>query len=114
MLEEILYEFLNNGVDLDAPVYTMIPKDQPAEYYVFELTGSSNKDHINKSTIVIRSHAQSLKRAADLAYDIDNTMLHALKRLDYIAGVERNTVSNFTDQDTRTYRYQGVYVITHY
>lgn len=114
MLEEILYNFLNHAVELDAPVYTMIPPDPPGEFYVFEKTGSSETDHINKSTIAVRSCAQSLKRAADLAYDMDNAMLHALISLDYVSKVERNTVSNFTDQDTRTYRYQGVYVITHY
>lgn len=114
MLEEILYNFLNNGVDLDAPTYTMIPQDPPEEFYVFEITGSSSIDHINSSTIAIRSHAQSLKRAADLAYDVDNAMMYALGRLDHICGVRRNSIFNFTDQDTRTYRYQAVYVITHY
>lgn len=113
MLEEILFNFLNN-VELDAPTYTMIPKNPPEEFYVLERTGGGISDHINSTTVAIRSNAQSLERAADLMYDLDNVMRNALPSLDYICGVRRNSIANFTDPQTKAYRYQGVYVISHY
>lgn len=114
-IEAVIIEFLNRSdVELDCPTYGEIPEDPPEEFYIVELTGGPQTDHINRSTIAIKSHAQSRARAADLAYDVDNVMLGVLKELDYVSGVERNTIANFTDLATKGYRYQGVYVVTHY
>lgn len=114
MLIESLIEYFNNS-DLDAPVFTEVPKrDIPQEYYVLELIGDPAKDHISTATIVIRSYAQSMKRAADLAYEIDMILRYGAITMDIISGIVRNTIGNNTDQTTKEYRYQGVYVITHY
>ena len=114
-IEAVIIEYLNRSdVELDAPTYGEIPAKAPDEFYVVELTGGPQTDHINHSTIAIKAHAKSRARAADLAYDVDNVMLGSLKELPYISGVERNTIANFTDLSTKGYRYQGVYVVTHY
>ncbi len=114
MIIDVLTDYLNNA-DLDAPVYTEIPKAGiPDEYYVIEQTGSPQDNQIDKSTIAIRSYAQSMSRAADLAYEMDNIMMNSLKELAYVSGVRRNTIANFTDLSTKQYRYQGVYVVIHY
>lgn len=113
ILEEII-DYLNNS-DLDAPAFGEIPKENcPEEFYIVELIGDPVVDQIETATIAIRSYAQNMKRAADLSYDVDNLMRYGLIELDYISGVKRNTIANWTDQSTKQYRYQGVYVVTHY
>ncbi len=114
-IEAVIIEYLNRSdVELDAQAFGEIPEKAPDEFYVVELTGGGQTDHINQSTIAIKSHAKSRARAADLAYDVDNVMINNLPELDYVSGVKRNTVANFTDLATKGYRYQGVYVVTHY
>ncbi len=114
-IEAVIIEYLNRSdVELDAPTYGEIPQDPPDEFYIVELTGGPQSNHINQSTIAIKSHAKSRARAADLAYDVDNVMLNSLPELDYVSGAKRNTIANFTDLSKKGYRYQGVYVVTHY
>lgn len=114
MIIEKLIE-LFNGSDLDAPAFSEIPKDHvPEEYYVIELIGDPMKNKIETATVVIRSYAKSMVRASDLAYDADNFMLNGAIMDDVISGITRNTIANVTDQSTKKYRYQGVYIITHY
>ena len=112
-IESVIIDFLNQA-DLDAPTYGDDPKNPPEEYYTVELIGGPSINKINQSTIAIKSHAKSRARAADLAYDVDNVMQNGLIEDDYVSGVKRNTVANFTDTAKKTYRYQGVYVVTHY
>lgn len=112
-IESVIIEYLNSA-DLDAPAFGEKPQKAPEEFYTVELTGGGATDHINESTIVIQSYANSRARAADLAYDVDNVMQYGLIELDYVSKVHRNTVANFTDTATKKYRYQGVYVVTHY
>lgn len=114
MILEVIIDYLNSS-DLDAPAYAEIPKrDCPEEFYIIELTGESVTDQLETATIVARSYGKNMKQAADLAYDLDNILRNGLVKLDYISGVKRNTVTNITDQSTKQYRYQGVYIITHY
>lgn len=113
MIESIIINFLSEA-GLDAPVYMEIPELPPEEFYILENTGQSMTDHIKTTTLAVQSYAQSMERAADLAYEIDKVILENLPELDEIAGIRRNSIYNFTDQSTKQYRYQGVYVITHY
>ena len=113
MIESTILSFLDEA-GLDAPVYMEIPEDPPEEFYILENTGQSMTDHIRTTTLAVQSYAQSMERAADLAYEIDEVIRESLPELDAVAGVRRNSLYNFTDQSTKQYRYQGVYVITHY
>lgn len=113
MIESTILSFLNNA-ELDAPIYMEVPAQKPREFYVMENTGQRMTDHVRTTTLAVQSYAQSMERAADLAYEIDAVMLTRLPELDEVAGVRVNSVHNFTDQSTKQYRYQGVYVVTHY
>lgn len=114
-IEEIIIDYLNRqDVGLDAPTFGEIPERPPDEFYIVELIGGPKVNHINKSTIAVKSHAKSRARAADLAYDVDNALLYGLIELNTVSGVYRNSVANFTDLATKGYRYQGVYVVNHY
>lgn len=113
MIESTILSFLSE-TELDAPIYMEIPSRPPEEFYVMENTGQRMTDHVRTTTLAVQSYAQSLERAADLAYDIDQVILNRLVELDEVAGVRVNSVHNFTDPSTKQYRYQGVYVVTHY
>lgn len=113
MIESTILSFLNNA-GLDAPLYMEIPENPPEEFYILENTGQSMRDHVRTTTMAVQSYAQSMERAADLAYEIDEIILETLQELDDVAGVRLNSLYNFTDQSTKQYRYQGVYVVTHY
>lgn len=113
MIESTILSFLNNA-ELDAPIYMEVPARKPTEFYVMENTGQRMTDHVRTTTLAVQSYAQSMERAAELAYEIDAVMLTRLPELDDVAGVRVNSVHNFTDQSTKQYRYQGVYVVTHY
>lgn len=113
MIESTILSFLDNA-GLDAPLYMEIPENPPDEFYILENTGQSMRDHVRTTTMAVQSYAQSMERAADLAYEIDEVILETLQELDDVAGVRLNSLYNFTDQSTKQYRYQGVYVITHY
>lgn len=113
MIESTILSFLDNA-GLDAPLYMEIPENPPDEFYILENTGQSMRDQVRTTTMAVQSYAQSMERAADLAYEIDEVILETLQVLDDVAGVRLNSLYNFTDQSTKQYRYQGVYVITHY
>lgn len=110
MIEKILYDFLSNATDI--PVYTEIPADKPSRFYAFEKTGSTLKDHIEKSTIAVQSWGESLLDAAQMNKDVISLMMNDLLVLPEIGGVSKNTDYNFTDPTTRRHRYQAVFVIT--
>lgn len=113
MIESTILSFLDNA-GLDAPLYMEIPENPPDEFYILENTGQGMRDQVRTTTMAVQSYAQSMERAADLAYEIDGVILETLQELDDVAGVRLNSLYNFTDQSTKQYRYQGVYVITHY
>ncbi len=114
MILDVIIDYCNNS-NLDAPAFAETPKQNcPDEYYIIELIGEPSVDQIETATIAVRSHARNMKRAADLSYDMDNLLMNGFIELDYIAGVKRNTIANFTVQNTKEYRFQGVYLITHY
>lgn len=113
MIEETMINFLN--YHLSAPVYTDKPqKDIPEEYYLLEKTGGAPRDHINTSNIVLQAFAGSRYRAAQLIEDANAAVLYELIKQDNISGAELNGSGSFTDTATKQYRYQSVFVITHY
>ena len=82
-------------------------------FFVLEKTGGSQTNHINESNIIIQSNGTSLASAASMNEEIKAAMFNAIT-LDYISRVELNGDYNYTDSASKQYRYQSVFVITHY
>ena len=78
-----------------------------------EKTAGGQTDKVNRATIVIQSYAPTLYDAALMNEAIKSAMLDALE-LDDISRVEINSDYNYTDPTTKQYRYQAVFVVTHY
>ena len=113
MIEKIVFDYLNS-LDLQAKAYTEIPKTAPTKFYLIEKTGSSTDNRITTSTIAIQSYADTLYNAVSMNEDLKEAMLDGLITQEDISAVYLNSDYNYTDTTTKRYRYQAVFVITHY
>lgn len=101
-----LAENLNVGVYFEAPKTL-------TDYVLIDQTGSNRQNHITTTTFAIQSYADSLYAAMELNERVREAMT-SLVALNEIASVDLETDYNFTDTDSKQYRWQAVYQITHY
>ena len=113
MIEAILINYLNNTVGLSATVYAEQPKDKPSAFFVLEKTGGGRTNQISEADVAIQSYAPTKYEAASMNEEVKAAMLNAIA-LDEISAVELNSDYDYTDTASKTYRYQAVFVITHY
>lgn len=113
IIEKVIKDYLDT-TEIEANVYLEIPKDKPDAFYSIEKTGSSVTNYIKQSTIAVQSWAKSMYEAMEMNEEIKELLLFGLISLNEISKVELNSDYNFTDSETSRYRYQAVYVITHY
>lgn len=111
MIEKIMLDYLNGKLAEGA--YMERPEDPPAGYVVIEKTGSSEADQITTSVLAFQSYAPTLAAAAALN-EVVKTAVKESVELDSIGGVHLNTDYNFTKPESKQYRYQAVFLITHY
>lgn len=111
MIEQILLDYLTDKLDVD--VFPEQPEIKPDSYVLFEKTGSSRTNLINRATIALQSYAPSMLGAAELNEEVKKAM-DAIVTLDAVGSSRLNSDYNFTDTTRKGYRYQAVYDITHY
>ena len=113
MIEKTVLDFLDE--ELSVPVWMEIPEGEtlPDQFVLLEKTGSRSGDHIRSATLAVQSYADSMENAAKLNEDVKEVM-DRLIELNRITRSELNSDYNFTDREKKQYRYQAVYVITHY
>lgn len=112
MIETVILNYLNSA-NLSCEVYMEQPEEKPAAFYVLEKTGGDRTNHINESNFIVQSNASSLALAAAMNEEVKEAMFNAIT-LDDISRVELNGDYNYTDSATKQYKYQAVFVITHY
>ena len=100
------------GQALTVNVYAESPEEF-TNYVLIEQTGSSRSNHITTTTFAIQSYASSLYEAMLLNDDVKAAMDDFAKRSN-VTRVELETDYNFTNTETKQYRWQAVYDITHY
>ena len=105
-LIEYLTDHLNVFVGMEAP-------EQTTGYVLIDQTGSDTRNHITTTTIAIQSYGASLYEAMNLNESL-KAVMNGFVALDEIASVQLNTDYNFTNTETKQYRWQAVYQITHY
>ena len=110
MIEKIVRDFLEEKLQLG--VYLEVPKNENT-FVVLEKTGSDEKNYLYSATIAVQSYGPSLYKAAQLNSQIIKVMEEIIE-LDEISSCELNSDYNFTDTDTKKYRYQAVFDIVHY
>lgn len=111
MIEKTILDYL--GEHLSVPVYMEEPINKPASYVLIERTGSSESDLIESTTLALQSYGASLYDAAVLNMAVKARIKQAVE-LPSVSAVYINSDYNFTDTETKRYRYQCVAVVTHY
>ncbi len=111
MIEKTILDYL--GEHLSVPVYMEEPIDKPASYVLIERTGSNESDLIETTTLALQSYGASLYDAAVLNMAVKARIKQAVE-LPTVSAVYINSDYNFTDTETKRYRYQCVAVVTHY
>lgn len=110
-IEYTLLNFLLEN--LTVPVYMEEPNELSSKYVIIEKTGSSVSDHINTATFAIQSYGASLEDAVDLNENVKSVMDDVFYYDPSILSCKLNSDYNFTDSETKRYRYQAVYNITY-
>lgn len=110
MIAKTLLDFLSD--DLGVGVYMEQP-EQLTDYVLIDQTGSSQANHITTTTIALQSYGSSLYNAMVLNERVKDAMERFVE-LNEVTRVELNTDYNFTNTATKQYRWQAVYLITHY
>lgn len=111
MIEKILLDYLTEN--LSVPVYLEVPINPPKTFVIFEKVGSSEENHLKKSMLAIQSYAETLYKSVVLNENVKEVMKEFIE-LDSIAKSKLNGDYNFTDTETKQYRYQCLYEVTHY
>ena len=111
MVEKCIRDHLAG--ELPVPVYMEVPEEAPASFIVLEKTGSGRSNHIHMAAIAAQSYGGTLYEAAQLNETVKQAM-DSLARLDVICSVKLVSDHNFTDTESKRYRYQAVFDITHY
>ena len=116
MIEDKVQDFLS--AKLSVPVYMEIPQNPPVKMIVLEKTGGGLESKvINTSVIAAKSYGKSLYDAAELNDEVKAAVLDGIDgliTLDDVLKVELNSDYNFTDTTTKKYRYQAIFIVTHY
>lgn len=111
MIEEIVCNYLTKELGIGA--YPEKPSPRPKKYILIEKTGGSSKNYISSATLAIQSIDESKYKAAILNERVKKVM-NKIIELSAIGGIHLNSEGDFTDGDTKEYKYQSVYEIKYY
>lgn len=94
-------------------VYAERPNTPPAKYWLIEKTAADEENHILKATIAVQSISSgSLLEAARMSHDAEAAMRNLIT-VENVGKCKLNTAYNFTDPETKEYRYQAVFDINY-
>ncbi len=94
----------------DVPVYLEEPEDPPAYYLILRQTGSDEVNRILEATVAVQSYAPSLYGAIVLNDRVKRAAL-AMAPADGVFSVHLNTDYEYTNTQTKQYRYQAVFEV---
>ena len=106
MIEVTVIGYL--GTKTGLPVYAERPKKPDQEYILIERTGAGEENLIRRVTIAIQSYADSLLRAATINEMVERAMKD-ITDLENISRSSLNSSYNYTDTESKKYRYQAVF-----
>lgn len=113
MIETVVLNHLMEELNM-TEVYMEVPeRDLPDRFVVVEKTGGSRANCISTSSFAVQSYGPSLLAAAMLNEQVKAAMDSLISEKE-VARSAYDSDYNFTDTETKRYRYQAVYDITHY
>lgn len=111
MIEVIIKQFLDGNIK--EPSFFEHETDLPERFIMVQRIGGNKQHTLKRATIACQSYAESLYEAASLNERVKDTM-DKLIELDNITKVQLNSDYNFTDTETKRYRYQAIFDIYYY
>lgn len=111
MIEIKIKDFLKEKLNI--PVLYEEPKEEIKSYIVIEKISAAKNNLLSSSVYAFKSYANSLYEAMLLNEKLKSNV-ELLITLDDISSVKLNSDYNFTDTETKKYRYQAVFDIYHY
>lgn len=112
MIESRVIEYLSEQFKI--PVYAEVPKSKPPQFLTIERTGRAVINHLKQVNIAVQSWSTiSLEDAARLCDEVEDVMSQFIND-NSIARCSLENSYNFTDESTKTYRYQAVFNIVYY
>lgn len=111
MIEDTIIDFLEKRLNVSC--FFEIQKNYLKEFVIIEKIGSSKKNHLKTVTIAFQSYSDTLYKASVLNEKV-KAVVEDLIFLDDIASVSLDNDYNFTDSETKRYRYQAIFDIKHY
>lgn len=111
IIEKIIINWLNENLDVKA--FAEEPQNPPSSYVLIQKTSNVLNNYVNRSVIVIQSYAESKYKSAMLNEKVKNAMFEIIK-LQEITHCKLNNDYDYTDSETKRYRYQAVFDITYY
>lgn len=111
MIEAIIRDYLLEL--LDVLVYIDVPADPPENYVVIERTGGSETEHIRSATIAVQSYGPRKTAAAELHEQV-LSLLPGIADGVRVSACDLNAEYDYTDTQTKRYRYQAVFDLVYY
>ena len=111
MIEIIIKKYLDGR--LGVPSFFEHESKMPNSFIMIEKTGNAERNHSGTATFAFQSYAPSMQKAAELNGKVKEAV-KGLVELDSICGVHLNSDYNFTDTETKRYRYQAVFDINYF
>lgn len=107
----VLDYLLNADLSVGDHIYLETPERQEEEYVLIEKTGSDERNHIRQAMIAVQSISKtSLLRAIRINEEVKAAM-EGLALLHSVFSCSLNSDHNFTNTQTKEYRYQAVFNI---
>ena len=109
IIEKLYLNYLESVLE-GIPVRMEEPEEPEASYVVLQKTGSSRENQLRTATFAVQSYGQTLYEAATLNDRVVEATL-SMTTADGVFAAELNSDYEYTDTETKQYRYQAVLVI---
>lgn len=111
MIEKIVQDYLADA--LGVSVLLEMPEEYAPPLVILQKTGGGRENRIPSAMIAAQSYGRSLYEAARLNEAVKDAM-DRLVEVDSVSAVSLNSDYNFTDEESKRYRYQAVFDLVHY
>jgi hypothetical protein len=111
MIELIVLDYLK--ACLDVPVVMEEPEKPPDAYVILEKTGGGRNGPLKTATMAMKSYGKTLEKAAMLNEKL-KAVMEDIEDQDPISSAKLNSDYNYTDTNTKRYRYQAVFDFIYY
>ena len=111
MIEILMLEHLQGRLGI--PVYAEVPERPPEQFIVIRKGDERREDFLRCATMLARSYGPSLLAAMELSQRVLGAM-DSYPEDPRISGCYCTGDYNFTDEETKRYRYQAVFDVYYF